>query len=141
MHFPKLRLILAFLALSTFRLSAQVPHLTKDINKTYVSGNPQGYCAAHGYLYFNGTGVGTGSELWRSDGSKAGTKLFADIVKGPYSSNPTNLTAVGSTLYFVATTASYGAELWKIDSGATVPVLVKDIRSGANGSGITNLES
>ncbi len=141
MHFPKLRLILAFLALSTFRLSAQVPHITKDINKTYVSGNPQGYCAAHGYLYFNGTGVGTGSELWRSDGSKAGTKLFADIVKGPYSSNPTNLTAVGSTLYFVATTASYGAELWKIDSGATVPVLVKDIRSGANGSGITNLAS
>lgn len=82
----------------------------------------QQLCAVNGYLYFNGTNVASGTELWRTDGTTAGTKLFADIVKGPTSSDPVALTKVGNTLYFIATTADYGRELWKLDSGASAPV-------------------
>ncbi len=139
MQFFKSHFLFAFFATACAQLSAQVPHLTKDINQTYLNGYPTAFCEVNGYLYFNGTNVTSGTELWRSDGTTAGTKLFADIVKGPSSSDPVALTKVGKTLFFIATTADYGRELWKLDSGATAPALVKDIRAGVGNSGVVNL--
>ena len=139
MQFFKSQTLIAIFASFTLQLSAQVPQLTKDINKTYLNGYPTAFCAVNGYLYFNGTNVASGTELWRTDGTTAGTKLFADIVKGPSPSDPVALTKVGNTLYFIATTADYGRELWKLDSGASAPVLVKDIRAGVGNSGVVNL--
>ena len=43
-----------------------------------------------------------GVELWRSDGTRAGTKLVDDIRPGKKSSRPRNLKAVGRRLFFVA---------------------------------------
>lgn len=128
-----------FVAFQT--LNAQTPKLTRDINTTYLNGNPMAYCEVNGFIYFNGTSAEKGSELWRSDGTTAGTKLFADIVKGSGSSNPVALTKVGSTLFFAATTPTYGTELWKLDSGAAAPEMVKDIRVGYGNCGITSLVS
>ncbi|TMB18126.1 MAG: hypothetical protein E6J59_15025 [Deltaproteobacteria bacterium] len=41
-----------------------------------------------------------GSELWKSDGTAAGTVLVKDIAPGPDSSGPSELTDVNGTLYF-----------------------------------------
>ncbi|MCX8482830.1 MAG: hypothetical protein ORN50_04565, partial [Crocinitomicaceae bacterium] len=134
-----LKMLFAAIVLMATSANAQTPHLTRDINTTFLNGYPTAQCAVNGYLYFNGTNVSSGTELWRSDGTTAGTKLFADIVKGTTSSDPVALTKVGNTLFFIATTAEFGRELWKLDSGASAPVMVKDIRTGYGNSGVVGL--
>src|SRR5207249_10641696 len=62
-----------------------------------------------------------GDELWKSDGTEAGTVLVKDINPGPRGSEPSNLVDVNGTLFF--TTDSTGG-LWKSDGTdtGTVPV-------------------
>ena len=71
----------------------------------------------------------TGMELWKSDGTVAGTVLVKDIVPGPGRSDPGGFHAVGDTLYFTAY-ATGGQELWKSDGTAAGTMLVKDIWPG-----------
>jgi ELWxxDGT repeat protein len=60
---------------------------------------------------------GHGPELWRSDGTAAGTSLVRDIrTEGSFlhrGSRPTWLTNVGGTLFFSADDGTNGYELWK----------------------------
>ncbi|MEB3831575.1 ELWxxDGT repeat protein, partial [Phormidium sp. CCY1219] len=67
-----------------------------------------------------------GFELWKSDGTAAGTVLVKDIRSGSGSSNPSNLTNINGTLYFGADDGTNGFELWKSDGTAAGTVLVKD---------------
>src|SRR5207244_2776944 len=53
-------------------------------------------------LYFSAWNAATGRELWRSDGTEAGTTLVRDIVEGPESSLLQSLTPVGDKLFFIA---------------------------------------
>src|SRR2546425_8174835 len=100
----------------------------------------------NGTLYFAGDDGTTGPELWKSDGTTAGTVLVKDIYTGSStfnynghyyghfhqhykilnSSRPDNLTNVNGTLFFVADDGMHGRELWKSDGSATGTVLVKD---------------
>ncbi|NCQ87286.1 MAG: hypothetical protein GPJ00_24105, partial [Microcystis aeruginosa W13-18] len=75
-----------------------------------------------------------GTELWKSDGTAAGTVLVKDINPGSSSSNLQNLTVVGSTLFFSAYDGVNGTELWQSDGTAAGTVLVGDIRPGSYGS-------
>jgi ELWxxDGT repeat protein len=72
-----------------------------------------------GEFYFAADdGVG-GSELWKSDGTAAGTRLVADIRQGAAKSSlPTSLTAVDGRLYFAADDGSVGYEVWAADGTA-----------------------
>ena len=76
------------------------------------------------------TTLESGTELWKSDGTAAGTALVADIVPGTGSGSPTNLVNVNDTLYFSATTSTNGRELWKSNGTAAGTVLVADINPG-----------
>ena len=80
-------------------------------------------------VFFTHESASHGIELWKSDGTAAGTVLVKDIVPGVGSSAPYNLTAVSGTLFFVASDAN-GYELWKSDGTAAGTVLVKDINAG-----------
>ena len=73
-------------------------------------------------------------ELWKSDGTNAGTVLVKDINPGTTGSYPSNLTNVNGTLYFLADDGSYGEELWKSDGTAAGTIMVKDIYAGSFGS-------
>ncbi|WP_158619315.1 ELWxxDGT repeat protein [Corallococcus sp. AB011P] len=78
-------------------------------------------------------GVG-GRELWKSDGTSAGTVRVRDIWPGATSSGLASLTAVGNTLFFVANDGVSGPELWMSNGTAAGTVLVRDIMPGAAGS-------
>src|SRR5439155_6811 len=68
------------------------------------------------YTYFVANDGVHGRELWRSDGTAAGTLLLRDIAPGITASAPDSLTAVGGKLFFFASPAANGPrQLWKSD--------------------------
>ena len=60
----------------------------------------------------DGTG---GEELWRSDGTAAGTQLVKDLAPGALSSKIAQLTPAPGGLFFSASDGSSGQELWWSD--------------------------
>ena len=86
--------------------------------------------------YFGASDGDSGGELWRTDGTAAGTWLFKDIVPGRGSSSPSSFTAVGDTFYFIASTAATGYELWASDGTTDGTRMVKDIEPGNSGSSL-----
>jgi ELWxxDGT repeat protein len=68
-------------------------------------------------------------ELWRSDGTIAGTFLLSSAV---YYRDYLNVT--GNTAFFVAGDAVHGYELWKSDGSLAGTVMVKDINPGVANS-------
>ncbi|MEM7203261.1 MAG: ELWxxDGT repeat protein [Planctomycetota bacterium] len=100
-----------------------------------------GHTAAFaGAVYFGGAAGGTGDELWRTDGTAAGTTLVRDIHPSG-SSTPFAFAARGGELYFSATDGSSGRELWKTDGTATGTVQVADLEPGSRSSNPSQLYS
>ncbi|MBN1449218.1 MAG: PKD domain-containing protein [Bacteroidetes bacterium] len=75
-----------------------------------------------------------GFELWRSDGTAAGTAMVYDLNPGAGSSSPSMLTVLGSDLFCAAYTPATGTELWRFPLSGGAPQLVKDINPGAGNS-------
>ncbi|MEO6691709.1 MAG: ELWxxDGT repeat protein [Saprospiraceae bacterium] len=74
-----------------------------------------------------------GVELYVSDGTVAGTKLFMDINAGIADANPFNFKVYNDILYFSANTATTGNELWLTDGTVQGTKMIADINVG-NGS-------
>lgn len=97
--------------------SAQ-PALIRDIEPGaggVAGADPYGIVKMDGVLYYGAWDLEHGFELWRSDGSAAGTHIVADVQPGPVGSLPRQLTVVGSTLFFVANDGTSGFALWSTD--------------------------
>jgi len=107
--------------------------LVKDINtvgEASTSSSPTSLVNFGGVLYFSANDGINGRELWKSDGTAAGTVLVSNIGSGASSSNPSNFTVVGNTLFFTAKdNSSIGTELWKTNGTTSGTVLVKNIAS------------
>src|SRR5262249_18064049 len=80
-----------------------------------------------------------GSELWKSDGTTAGTVMVKDINPGSGGSYPSDLTNVNGTLYFSANDGTHGTELWQSNGTAAGTSIVADINPGDAGSSPGNL--
>jgi ELWxxDGT repeat protein len=135
------RLLLSFFLLATTFCHAQLSVL-RDINQA-ADPNRSGIDAysitpLNGVLMFNGRS-GAGQELWKSDGTEAGTVLVKDINPGSSSSSPFSLTDVNGILYFLANNGTEGVELWKSDGTEAGTVIVKDIQMGAGSATISNM--
>ena len=103
--------------------------LVKDINPAGSSA-PESLIVSGGTLFFVADGDFTGGELWKSDGTAAGTVMVKDIypdVDDDYAYRPDWLTDVGGTLFFSADDSTHGRELWKSDGTGAGTVMVEDI--------------
>jgi len=121
----------------TARAQTGPARVVRDINTTPTSSSgssPGNLVEFRGLAFFTAFSLETGAELWKSDGTEAGTLLVKDIRPGPVSSNAGNLTVVGDTLFFFANDGTHGSELWKSDGSEAGTVLVKDIQPGPFGS-------
>src|SRR5215216_6881125 len=80
------------------------------------------------WIFFAAITASKGEELWKSDGTKRGTKIVKDIVPGPGSSGAEDFVSIAPrTTLFRAWDADHGEELWKTDGTAKGTTLVKDI--------------
>ena len=68
--------------------------------------------------FFTARDDATGVELWKTDGTAAGTGQLDDLVLGAASSSPSGFTRSGSLLYVTAEEALHGRELWPIPGSA-----------------------
>ena len=68
-----------------------------------------------GILYFVADDRPSGAELWKTDGTAAGTVLVQDLRLGPQDSFPHGLIALGGRLFFVADDGISGQELWALN--------------------------
>jgi ELWxxDGT repeat protein len=129
------KIFFILLTLSQFLAVAQKPHLIKPINNSenISSSSPGNVVYLNGIGYF-GAYTFNGYELWKTDGSEAGTVLFKDILSGSGSSNPNYLTVFNGSLYFSADDGVHGRELWKSDGTAAGTSMLNDILPGISGS-------
>jgi choice-of-anchor C domain-containing protein len=97
------------------------------------SSNPNAFADVNGTLFFTAEAGLSGRELWKSNGTAAGTVMVKDIDPSG-TSEPMHLTRVGTMLMFSADDGVHGRELWKSDGTAAGTVLVKDIQPGPEGS-------
>jgi ELWxxDGT repeat protein len=113
------------------RLLAIGAELFKDINTNAGGGSsPSEFVDVNGTLFFSAYSPSSGNELWKSNGTPAGTVLVANIRSGSSSSYPQRLTNVDGTLFFSADDGTNGRELWKSDGTSGGTVMVKDIYTG-----------
>ena len=121
--------------------------LVKDINTVQAvrepyedepSSYPHDFAVLDGVVYFaagdiyESYGEGpNGDELWRSDGTAAGTYLVKDINPGPNSAWPNGLQVRDGALYFLADDGEKGPGLWRTNgTGAGTERLAAVGRTG-----------
>jgi ELWxxDGT repeat protein len=116
-----------------WKWSAGAVSLVRDLQPGAGGSNPSSLypIPATGIAVFSACTSSDGCELWRSNGTSAGTFLLADLNPSGSSSPSTFLWHTGlSRLFFSATDGTHGQELWEWQAG--VATRLTDLASGAN---------
>jgi ELWxxDGT repeat protein len=88
-------------------------------------------------IYYEASTLSSGSELWRSDGTIAGTVMVKDIIPGKTGSSAVNLIVYNNLLFFTANDGVNGFELWRSNGTSSGTFMLKDLSmsNSTNGSG------
>jgi len=73
----------------------------------------------------------SGRELWKTDGTHAGTVRLEDGRPGMAGADPTFITAFNGRLFYAAASDALGRELYSTDGARNGASLVEDLRKGA----------
>lgn len=98
-----------------------------------VDSDPGPFATIGDIAYFSAADPKHGRELWRTDGTRSGTRLVADIAPGTQSSlDGRSLAAVDGVLYLVADDGRHGARLWRSDGTRAGTRMVTDLGPGGS---------
>jgi len=103
-----------------------------------TSSSPGGFTDLNGIVCFSAQDVAGGFELWRTNGTAAGTQLVKDIRAGNASSSPLRFIKLGNKLLFTADDGIHGRELWQTDATTAGTTLFADLNPGLNASNPTD---
>lgn len=106
--------------------------VVKDIWAGGVGSEPRFLVLYNNAIYFSAVDGVNGRELWKSDGTEAGTVMVKDIRPGSAGSDPEWLTVSNGILYFSANNGVNGGELWRSDGTEAGTVMVTDLTPGNN---------
>jgi ELWxxDGT repeat protein len=105
---------------------SSIPYSTAPGNKAVAA--PWG-----GFVFVADDGV-HGPEIWKTDGTAAGTSLIEDLSPGSPGSSPFGLTAVNGKVVFAATDSVHGTEIWVTDGTPAGTLLLQDVWPGSSSS-------
>ena len=111
--------------------------IVKDINPGPTSSYDDTYTSFFVWgsvLYFDANDGTHGVELWKTNGTDAGTMMVKDINPEGGSSNAQNFTTLGTNIIFSADDGTNGDELWKSNGTDAGTSMIQDIVPGSDGS-------
>lgn len=103
-----------------------------ELDVTSMEEGPSGFTTVGQISMFVARTEDEGRELWRTDGTRGGTRLVRDILPGAGSSDPLGV-ALGDLYIFGARDGRHGHELWRSDGTRRGTRLLVDIRPGKPG--------
>ena len=109
-------------------LLSATPQLVGDFNPSAVQQTEDTWL--NGELVFAAADGSGDVELWKSDGTAAGTVRVKDIFSGTPGSLPRDFIALSGRLLFTAYNDQFGWELWSTDGTETGTTLIRDIAPG-----------
>jgi ELWxxDGT repeat protein len=126
-----------FVALSATSALAGAPLALGDLNQEEQNTTLGDAIVSTGnYAYYAFDDGVHGKEIWRTDGTAAGTFMIMDIASDSgVGSDPQNLYVMGSTVYFSADDGIHGRELWRTGGTPGSTFMVADVNpDGGDGS-------
>lgn len=120
-----------------WRTDGSATVLVKDINPNTSyngsnivadSSDPTDLTASGGFVYFTADDGTHGQQLWRTNGTNAGTVMVTDINSSGGGFDATDLTDVNGTLYFTANDGTNGLQVWKSDGTSGGTIMVSDLQ-------------
>lgn len=122
-----LRALLLPVCLLTATVAAAKPRLVPIANAAVVapkSSNPSTPLKIGSQLFFTANDGVHGNELWRSDGTAAGTFMVSDVTQGPAGAAPTIVGAFGNDVLFVSWQTGPNGGLWRSNGTAAGTVKI-----------------
>jgi ELWxxDGT repeat protein len=107
--------------------------LVADLAPGRESSDPRDLTAMNRTLFFTAWTPGHGRQLWKTNGTAAGTVMLTQV-SGPVGADPEDLTVADGVLFFSAHDPRHGRELWKSNGTVAGTTMVRDIVRGRVGS-------
>jgi ELWxxDGT repeat protein len=97
---------------------------------TPYSGNPNNFTTINNLVYFAASNGDETHQVWKTDGTIAGTSMVTDIYPGIQGYTLNNFVNFNGNLFFTVYSGAGGDELWKSDGTSAGTVLVKSMPGG-----------
>ncbi|MCZ8197404.1 MAG: T9SS type A sorting domain-containing protein [Flavobacterium sp.] len=80
-----------------------------------VSGHKKNYSVDGNILFFSAYDSVNGKEIWKTNGTTAGTTMIKDVKSGTGSSQASGFCKIQSSILFIAQSVGFESKLWKTD--------------------------